>query len=73
MPCAKKFSSNRGHNSQFFTEFADQGFLRRLAGLDFSAREFPLQGARIIAMALADQNLGVTEDQRRNDRKFGLP
>ena len=51
---------------------ARQGFPRGFAGFDFSAREFPLQRVRIVATPLADQNLGVAEDQRRNDRKFVL-
>ena len=72
MSSTKKFPANHGLDSEFFAKFARQGLLRRFAGLDFAAREFPLQAARIIAMPLADQNLGITEDQCRNDRKFRL-
>jgi hypothetical protein len=73
MPRAKKFPANRGLNSEFFAKLARQGFLREFSGLDFSARKFPLQRVRIVAAPLAHQNLGVAENQRRNDGKFGFP
>ena len=72
-PGTKKFLADRGLDAEFFAKFARQGFLRDFAGFDFAAREFPFQAVRIVAMPLADQNLCITEDQRRNDGEFRLP
>src|SRR5580692_5911547 len=73
MPRAKKLPADRGFNAEFFAKFADQGPFRDFAGFDFPAREFPLQGMRIVPPPLADQNPGVAQDQSCHDRKFRLP
>ncbi len=41
-------------------------------GFDFAAGKFPFQRVGIVTAPLADQNLGIAKDQRRDDCQFGL-
>lgn len=72
VPRPKKFAADRGLDPELFAKFARQGFAWRFARFDFSAREFPLQGMRIVMATLADKNPGVAKDQSRDDCKYRL-
>src|SRR6185369_4863565 len=69
---SEKFPSDLSLNSKFFAKLPDQRFLRIFARLHFAAGEFPFECVGIVASPLADQNLGVTEDQSRDHHQVGL-
>ena len=50
---------------QFLLQLADQATLRRLAGLDLAAGEFPQAGELLALRPLADQHAAVGVDQGR--------
>ena len=49
---------------QLLLQFADQGGLGRLAGLELAAGEFPEAGERLALGALGDEHPAVGVDQR---------
>ena len=52
-----------GVDAQFFVKFANQGLFGGFAGLDFSARELPLQGHGLIGTALANEHFTAAYDE----------
>ena len=58
-------------DAQFFVQFAGQGLLRALAGLDLAAGKLPHQGHGLIGTALADEDLTVTYDECRRYKTKG--
>src|SRR5690242_14782525 len=58
-------------DAEFLLELPGQSPLRRLARLDLSSREFPLQRMRLPRGAAADQNAPVPLENRRDHLDHG--
>ena len=52
-------TADGGGDAQLFVEFADEGLLGGLAGLDLSAGELPFEAHGLIGAALADQDFAM--------------
>jgi len=65
------FVADGGVDSEFFLQLAAQGITGLFALLNFSARKFPLQRHRLMAGALADENLAAPHDEACDDALHG--
>ena len=58
-------------HAEFFVQLAPERVARLLALLDLAAGELPLQGKRLVAGALANQDLSAPQDERSRDALDG--
>jgi hypothetical protein len=59
--------ANGGSDAELFAEFALQGLLGGLTGLDFAAGELPLEAHGLLGTALADEDLTVWAFATQNE------
>jgi nitrogen fixation NifU-like protein len=68
MLVAGDFAADVGKNAELFLELAGEGLAGRLAGLDFTAGELPLEAMAVLGLALPDQEFAIAaKDACDND------
>ena len=71
VPDAEDLVADFRVHAEFFFQLAPERVTRLLAGLDLAAGELPLQGKRLVAGALANQDLSALQDERGRDALEG--
>ena len=67
VPCAVNLAANGGGYAELLAQFAHQRFGVRFSPFHFSSGEFPLECMRVVALALANQQLRIPGDQSCDD------
>jgi hypothetical protein len=65
---AVQLLANPGIHTQFLAKLARESLGGRFAGFDFPTGEFPLKSVGVIAVPLADQESGISDDESCRNR-----